>query len=278
MSSAPPPRFVAPPEAPLSAPERETAWKPWSAPAALVAAFVVALGGQLIIASIGSLFGTPVSDPSPAVTIIATLVQDVAFVGAAIFFALSVGPITPGQFGLRRTRLWPAVGIGAAAMLAFYLLSGLWSALIGIDSEDTLPDSLGVDRSVIALVAVCILVTVVAPLAEEFLFRGFFFGALKKLARPVAGGDHHRRRLRRDPRARDRRRVPAAADAARRAALPRALENRLAAAVHRPARDQQLDRVRRHRGRLGLVGDRAADGRNGHDLHADLLAVRRSSI
>lgn len=171
-------------QAPLADPERETAWRPWSAPAALVAAFVIALGGQLIIAAIGTLFGIPISDPSPAVTIIATFVQDIAFVGAAIFFALSVWPVTPGQFGLRKTRLWPAVGIGAGALLAFYLLSGLWSQLIGIDSEDTLPDSLGVDRSVVALVAVCVLVTVVAPLAEEFLFRGFFFGALRNWRGP----------------------------------------------------------------------------------------------
>jgi membrane protease YdiL (CAAX protease family) len=179
MTSAPPPRFVAPPERPLADPERETEWRPWMAPAALVGGFVAALMGQLIIAAIGSLFGTPVSDPSPAVNIIATLVQDICFIGSAVFFARSVGPVIPAQFGLRRTPLWRAVGMVALALIAFYLLSGLWSALIGIDGNDELPDSLGVDRSTYALVAVCVLVTVVAPLAEEFLFRGFFFGALR---------------------------------------------------------------------------------------------------
>jgi membrane protease YdiL (CAAX protease family) len=179
VSSGPPPRFVAPPERPLADPERETAWRPWMAPAALVAGFVAAFMGQLIVAAIGTLFGTPITDPSPAVNIVATLVQDLAFIGAAIFFARSVGVVTPAQFGLQRTRLWPAVGLAALTLLTFYLLSGLWSALIGIDSTDELPDSLGVDRSTVALVAVCVLVTVVAPLAEEFLFRGFFFGALR---------------------------------------------------------------------------------------------------
>jgi membrane protease YdiL (CAAX protease family) len=154
------------------------------APAALVGAFVVALMGQLIVAAIGSLFGTPVADPSPAVNIVATLVQDIAFIGAAVFLARSVGVVTPGQFGLRRTRLWPAVGTAALAMAAFYLLSGVWAALIDTGATDKLPDSLGVDRSTYALVGVCILVTVVAPLCEEFLFRGFFFGALRNWRGP----------------------------------------------------------------------------------------------
>ncbi|MDO8211514.1 CPBP family intramembrane glutamic endopeptidase [Conexibacter sp. CPCC 206217] len=178
-SSAPPPRFVAPPPRPLADPERETAWRPWMAPSALIGGFLAAFMGQLIIAAVGSLFGTPVSDPSPAVNILATLWQDICFVGAAIFLARSVGPVSPGQFGLRKTDFWRAVLIVVGTFVAFTILSGLWSQLIGIRGDDELPDSLGVDRSTYALVAVCVLVTVVAPLAEEFLFRGFFFGALR---------------------------------------------------------------------------------------------------
>nr|WP_246344666.1 CPBP family intramembrane glutamic endopeptidase [Conexibacter arvalis] len=119
------------------------------------------------------------SDPSPAANIVATLFQDAAFVGVAILFARSVGPVTPRQFGLQRTPWGPAIGWSVLVALSFYLLSGLWGALIDVEGNDQLPDSLGVDRSTVAFVAVCVLVTVIAPLAEEFLFRGFFFGALR---------------------------------------------------------------------------------------------------
>jgi membrane protease YdiL (CAAX protease family) len=159
--------------------EERTAWRPWSAPLALFGAFVVAFLGQAVILAVGSIFGMDVADPSPAANIVATLFQDFAFVAVAVMFARSAGRVTTAQFGLKRTPFWPAVGWTALAGLSFYVLSGLWAALMNLSESDELPDSLGVERSTVALVAVCVLVTVVAPLAEEFLFRGYFFGALR---------------------------------------------------------------------------------------------------
>lgn len=147
--------------------------------AALVSAIAIATLGQMVIIGIGSLFGMDATDPTPAANIVATLVQDAAFVGAAIGFARSVGPVNPRQFGIQRTAWGPAIGWTVLLALAFYLLSGLWGALIGVDEADQLPDSLGVESSTVAFVAVCVLVTVIAPVTEEFLFRGFFFGALR---------------------------------------------------------------------------------------------------
>ena len=40
-------------------------------------------------------------------------------------------------------------------------------------------EDLGVDESTFALVAAGLLVIVVAPIAEEFFFRGFFYSALR---------------------------------------------------------------------------------------------------
>jgi membrane protease YdiL (CAAX protease family) len=178
VSSAPPPRFIAPQSHEPVAPERETAWRPWTAFAVLIAAFFLAFAGQLVIAAVSTLFGATIEDPTPAVLILSTLFQDFAFVGAAIFFARSAGPVLPAQFGLRATPLWRAVGMALATMVAFYFLSAVWAAIIDTGATDELPDSLGVERSTWALIAVCILVTVVAPLAEELLFRGYMFGAL----------------------------------------------------------------------------------------------------
>ncbi|HEY4277505.1 MAG TPA: CPBP family glutamic-type intramembrane protease [Conexibacter sp.] len=177
------PRFVdpGPREVP---PEQPNAWTPWSAPVAIIGAFIVAFLGQAVILVIGSFFGMSASDPSPASNIIATAFQDCAFIGVAIFIARSAGPVTFGQFGVRRTPIRLAVFWIVAATISFYILTAIYSAVFNITNSDNLPDSLGLERSTVAFVAVCILVTVIAPLAEEFLFRGFFFGAVRNWRGP----------------------------------------------------------------------------------------------
>ena len=88
----------------------------------------------------------------------------------------------------------------------------MWVAILGVNPDDSkLPDELGVKDSTVALLAVAFLVAVVAPIAEEFFFRGFFFSALRNWKGLLAGGDHHRPGLRGDPRRLGRGRVPAAA-------------------------------------------------------------------
>jgi membrane protease YdiL (CAAX protease family) len=183
-SSIPPPSFGVAPELPegVERPPRPESprWKPWMAWAALVAAFAGALVGALVIGVIGSAAGSSFTDPSPAVSDVALIVQDLSFIGAALLFAnISSRPL-PEQFGLRPTRFWPAVGWMAAAFAAFYAFTLVWVAILGVSPDDTkLPDELGVKDSTYALLAVAFLVTVVAPIAEEFFFRGFFFGALR---------------------------------------------------------------------------------------------------
>jgi membrane protease YdiL (CAAX protease family) len=183
-SSIPPPSFGVAPELPegVERPPRPESprWKPWMAWAALVAAFAGALVGALVIGVIGTAAGSSFTDPSPAVSDVALIVQDLSFIGAALLFAnISCRPL-PEQFGLRPTRFWPAVGWMAAAFAAFYAFTLVWVAILGVSPDDTkLPDELGVKDSTYALLAVAFLVTVVAPIAEEFFFRGFFFGALR---------------------------------------------------------------------------------------------------
>jgi uncharacterized protein len=188
-SSIPPPSFDVAPELPegVERPPRPESpqWKPWMALAALVAAFGGALFGALVIGVIGSAAGSSFADPSPAVSISSTIVQDLSFIGAALLFAnISARPL-PEQFGLRPTRFWPAVGWMAAAFAAFYAFTLVWVAILGVSPDDTkLPDELGVKDSTYALLAVAFLVAVVAPIAEEFFFRGFFYGSLRNWKGP----------------------------------------------------------------------------------------------
>jgi uncharacterized protein len=183
-SSVPPPSFGLAPELPDGVerppPPERAQWKPWMAWVALVAAFGGAIVGALAVGVIGAFAGADFADPTPAVSISATVVQDLCFIGAALLFASIVSTPRPEQFGLRRTSFWPAVGWIAIAFLAFYVVTLVWVSILGVDANDSkLPEELGVDDSTVALLAVAFLVAVVAPVAEEFFFRGFFFTALR---------------------------------------------------------------------------------------------------
>jgi membrane protease YdiL (CAAX protease family) len=146
----------------------------------LIAAFGAALLGALVIGAIGAMAGSDFDDPSPAVNIVGTIVQDGCLVAAAIMFAGMAGRPLPAQFGLRPTAPWKALGWMVLAFLTFYVVTLVWVAIVGGNPDDEkLPDELGADRSAIALLAVAFLVSVVAPLCEEFFFRGFFYGALR---------------------------------------------------------------------------------------------------
>lgn len=195
MSSVPPPfpelpalaAGIVPPAGPppeAGTDDLQPGWAPWMAPVALLAAFAFALMGVVVVGVVGTAFGGDFDDPSPAANIAATVLQDVAFVAAALLFASRAGRVLPAQFGLRATRLWRAVGWAALAMLAFYVFGGAWTALLDPGESDTLPESFGVHQSTAALVAVCVVVTVIAPIAEEVFFRGFFFGALRNWRGP----------------------------------------------------------------------------------------------
>jgi membrane protease YdiL (CAAX protease family) len=183
-SSIPPPAFGVAPERPDGverppAPERPR-WKPWTAWVALMAGLAGALMGALLIGVVATLAGASINNPTPAVNITATLVQDICLVGAAVLFASLAGPSSPRQFGLRRTRFWPALGWMLLAFVAFYFVTVVFVAIVGASPDDQkLTRDLGVDRGPVALLAVAFLVSVVAPVAEEFFFRGFFFSALR---------------------------------------------------------------------------------------------------
>jgi membrane protease YdiL (CAAX protease family) len=178
-SIPPPPMDTAQPAA-EPAPVERPAWRPVSALLALVAGFGGAIVGAVLLGFASTLFGASLTDPPPSVAILGTVVQDVCLVAAALFFARMVARPLPVHFGLRAVRLWPALGWAALAYAAFYVVTAAWVAALGTHpkSED-LPKQLGADKSTVALVAVALLVSVVAPLAEEFFFRGYFYGALR---------------------------------------------------------------------------------------------------
>jgi uncharacterized protein len=157
-------------------PGAEPRWPPWYAWLAFVAGLV---GTLVAVGVLAAATGTQPDDESPSFTIVATLVQSAIFVGSALLFASFTLPPRPWHFGLRRTRFWPAVGWAALGMAAFYVFTAVYSALVQPDAEQSITESLGADQGTLGLVVAGFMVIVVAPSAEEFFFRGFFFRALR---------------------------------------------------------------------------------------------------
>ncbi|HTU94564.1 MAG TPA: type II CAAX endopeptidase family protein [Solirubrobacteraceae bacterium] len=187
MSSTPSHPAVAPPEEPPAAgPPRSPAdehppWPVWTAPAAVALGLVLGSFGTIIVDVIGSAGGSTVSNPSPATSIIADIVFDLCFVAAALWLARWRGGARPADFGFRRIRLSTGVGAVVAAAVAYYGLTALYSALVHLHGKDKLPSELGATHSTAALVAASLFVCAIAPMCEEFFFRGFVFGALRNI-------------------------------------------------------------------------------------------------
>jgi membrane protease YdiL (CAAX protease family) len=172
----PPPEL---PERPEGLPERAPRWPPWTAPVALIAGFAVAIFGYILIGAIAGLAGADVNHLPAGVDIAATVVQDAALIGSALMFARMTGRPRPAQFGLRPAPVGSSAGWLALTWFGFFLFSVIWVAALGIHERDNLPDQLGADKSTLAMLAVAGLVCVVAPVAEEVFFRGYFFTALR---------------------------------------------------------------------------------------------------
>ncbi|CAB4857962.1 unannotated protein [freshwater metagenome] len=159
-------------------------WPARRAPLALLTAIGASLACGLIVYLVAAATGVRTSPTPASVNLISTLLQDVCFIGGAMLIAAGTARPQLWHFGLRPTRLWPAVGWGALVWVGFLILTALWTVLMeqafGItEQRQNILDDLGVRDGSTLLIATALLVCVMAPLAEEFLFRGFVFTALR---------------------------------------------------------------------------------------------------
>jgi membrane protease YdiL (CAAX protease family) len=184
MSDAPPPEpLPSAAAAPPPPPGGRAAWPPWLAAVAFLAGFGVTIVLGLMVFVVATAAG--VSDGAPGISIGLTIVQNVALVGAAFFFAsMSRGRVAAADFGLRPAPFWRSVALLVAVWVGFLVLSAIWAAALQLDQQQDLPEELGADGPLLNVLAVVVLVTVVAPLGEELFFRGFFFGALRNWRGP----------------------------------------------------------------------------------------------
>jgi membrane protease YdiL (CAAX protease family) len=164
----------------------EQRWPPWYGPLGLLAGLALGILGGVIVELFAHVGGASLINVSPGLTDAETVVQDIGFIVAAVYLAARIGPVRPGQFGLAAAgRPWRAVGLVIGGLLAFYVLSFVWfSALHTSGTEKTLVKEIGGNSGTLGILAACVVTCVVAPVCEEFLFRGFIFAALRNWRGP----------------------------------------------------------------------------------------------
>jgi uncharacterized protein len=165
---APPP---SPPELPEGAAPRWPAW--YAGVGFLVGIAITFIVVGILVAATGA------DTDDPTFVVLATLAQGAVFIGTALLFASFTRKPRAWHFGLRRAPFWPTVGWAALGMFSFYVVAAVYAAAVQPDAEQTVAQDLGADEGGFALVAAGFIIVCVAPVAEEFFFRGFFYRALR---------------------------------------------------------------------------------------------------
>jgi membrane protease YdiL (CAAX protease family) len=159
----------------------------WVALAAVLFGFTGGLFVSIMVQLIGTAFGSPAAHPTPAVNIAGDFLFDGAFVASALYFTALRGWMGRTEFGYRRIPWRLGVAAVLLAGVAYYIVTLAYAAILSVHGTDKLPSDLGVQHSVWAAAATAVFVCAAAPMAEEFFFRGFLFGVLRRM-RIRAGG------------------------------------------------------------------------------------------
>jgi uncharacterized protein len=165
-----------PPERPELPEGAGPRWPAWYAGIGFLVALIATL---VVVGIVAAATGASTTDQNPTFTVVATFLQGVIFIGTAVLFASFAGKPRAEHFGLRRARFWPTVGWAALGLFAFYALAAVYTAIVQPDTQQTVAQDLGADQGTFGMIAAGFMVICVAPLAEEFFFRGFFYRALR---------------------------------------------------------------------------------------------------
>jgi hypothetical protein len=163
-------------------------WPLWIAPAGLLLGFMLATFGTIVVDAVAHAGGSSLSHPSPAANIISDIVFDLCFVAAALWLTSWRSRPRAADFGYRRIPVRTGIAAVVLGAIGYYGVTALYAAVVKTNQTDKLPSDLGVTHSTAALVAAAVFVCAIAPIAEEFFFRGFLFGTLRNL--PLRIGRH----------------------------------------------------------------------------------------
>jgi CAAX protease family protein len=155
----------------------------WSPFLVVLAAFVTVLVVQIAVVTVLEVGGGDVerASESDAATIGFTFVLDVALVAFTVAVVRWLGSRpSPAAFGLRMTDWRPALGWTLAAYAVFWLVAVIVGIAFGEPEEQDIVLDLRDEDSVLVLAGFAVMVCLLAPLAEEFFFRGFLLRVLQE--------------------------------------------------------------------------------------------------
>jgi membrane protease YdiL (CAAX protease family) len=164
------------------------AWAPF---AAVLGAFVGVLAVGIAVGIAIGIGGGDVTslDDSDGLTIGLTLVQDALLIAASILTVWWLaGRLSPETFGLRfPSARGPAIGWTLAAYGAFWVAAIVVGIALGNPEEQDIVTDLKAEDSLSVLIGFGVMTCVVAPVAEEFFFRGFMFRVLAERTNVALG-------------------------------------------------------------------------------------------
>jgi membrane protease YdiL (CAAX protease family) len=153
------------------------------APAAIVLGLTLGVVADVIVGLFAG--SNRIQHPGPALNLTLNAIFDLAFVAAALWFARTQGRPHPADFGFVRPRWRFAAGAVVLGAIGYYVVTFVYQQALALHAHDKLPSSFGsVRSSTAAMLYAAAFVCVIAPIAEEFFFRGFLFDVLRKWRGP----------------------------------------------------------------------------------------------
>jgi membrane protease YdiL (CAAX protease family) len=159
----------------------------WAPFAALLATFVgVLMIGIVIGIFVGIGGGDATGDPSTGLSLVLTAIQDSLFVFIAWYAVDLLGTRpSPASFGLRTVRPLPALGWSLLAYAGFFAVTAIVVSVLGQPDDQELVQDIEEESAFIVLAGFALLSCFIAPIAEEFFFRGFMYRAIAERVHPI---------------------------------------------------------------------------------------------
>lgn len=165
------------PPGPFGQPDKRRPWSPLEQTDAMVGFIAVFVGvtilGGIVLALISG---------EPDRTLVSLVPQGLVFIGVPLVIASWRTRSHPwravGFLPFKGTDLW-LVAVAMGVQIGVTVLFGL---LFFTPEQDTLVDDVNFNETTVAALAAIFLIVIAAPITEETLFRGLFFGALRTRA------------------------------------------------------------------------------------------------
>lgn len=161
----------------LSSDERRRPWAPLEQTDAMVGFIAVFVGvtilGGIVLALISS---------EPDRTLASLVPQGIVFIGVPLVIASWRVSSRPWRaMGFVPFKAFDVLWVGAALIIQI-AATVIFTALFFMPEQDTLVEDVNFTETTFAAIVAVFLIVIAAPITEETLFRGLFFGALRTRA------------------------------------------------------------------------------------------------